>query len=244
MPIPRRLAGIDGCPAGWVAVVAAEDLSAWSIRVVGRLADLLSGDEAPDLVAVDMPIGLPGRTGAGGRGPETLLRPLLGARQSSVFSVPSRAAVYAADYPAACMAALATSDPPRKVSKQCFHLFPRIRELDALLRADSALAARVVESHPEGAFMRMNGERPLGEPKKVKSRPHGPGLALRRGLLRSAGLPPELVDAPPPRGAGADDLLDACACLVTARRLAEGTARSWPANPQVDAFGLPMAIWA
>jgi predicted RNase H-like nuclease len=46
------------------------------------------------VIAVDMPIGLPDFTARGGRGPETLVRPLLGERQSSVFSIPSRAAVY------------------------------------------------------------------------------------------------------------------------------------------------------
>jgi len=45
---------------------------------------------------------------------------------------------------AACAAALATSDPPRKVSKQCFHIFPRIREIDALLRAAPAWRDRIV----------------------------------------------------------------------------------------------------
>ncbi len=237
------LAGVDGCPAGWIAATLDLADGAVCVRVLPRLAELVASDPSL-IVAVDMPIGLPERVGPGGRGPEGALRPHLGQRQSSVFSVPSRAAVEAPDYAAACAAALATSDPPRKVSKQCFHLFPRIRELDALLRADPGLRERVFESHPEGAFMVMNRGRPLAEPKKVKSRPHDPGLAERRSLLRAAGLPDALVDARPPRGAGADDLLDACACLVTARRLHAGQARSFPAEPARDAHGLSIAIWA
>ena len=139
--------------------------------------------EAPSIVAVDIPIGLPERAGPGGRAAENAVRPLLGARQSSVFSVPSRAALAAADYGEACRIAFASSQPPRKVSKQLFMLAPKIREVDACLRDDAQAAARVFEVHPEVAFWRLNGERPLGEPKKVKGRCYDPGLALRRGLL-------------------------------------------------------------
>ena len=87
------------------------------VRVLPRFDDLFA-DAVPDIVAVDMPIGLPERVQGSGRGPEQLVRPLLGARQSSVFAIPARCAVEAADYAEACARALAASDPPRKVSKQ------------------------------------------------------------------------------------------------------------------------------
>src|SRR5512146_3010625 len=175
------LAGVDGCPAGWIAAFVRPEGDEVRITVVPRFADVVA--DARGIVAVEMPIGLPERTGAGGRAAENAVRPLLGARQSSVFSVPSRAAMYALDYAASCTAAIATSDPPRKVSKQLFNIAPKIREIDAVLRADAALACRVFEVHPELAFWRLNGERALDLPKKVKSRCHEPGLDLRRRLL-------------------------------------------------------------
>ena len=113
-----------------------------------------------------------------------------------------------------------------------------------MLRAEPALAARIYEVHPELAFWRLNGEQPLNEPKKVKSRPYAPGLALRRQLLRAAGLPAELIDAAPPKGAEADDLLDALACAAIAWRIHAGIARPFPDPPSRDTYGLPMAIWA
>ena len=67
-----------------------------------------------------MPIGLPARIGPGGRGPERAVRPLLGGRQSSVFPVPSREAIYAPTYRDACRVALLTSDPPRSVQVTTF----------------------------------------------------------------------------------------------------------------------------
>ncbi len=236
------IAGIDGCKAGWIAAVRpAGEVAATRIEIVADLAAFLA---RPDLAAaaIDMPIGLPERVAGGGRGPEQALRPLLGARQFSVFSIPSRAAVEAADYAAARAVALATSDPPRSVAKQAFCLFPKIRALDALLRADANLAARVFETHPEGAFAAMAGA-PLAHPKKVMSRPHGPGLAERAGLLAATGVPRALLDASPPRGAGADDVLDALACAFTADRILRGEAiRRGPGAR--DAHGLPIAIWS
>src|SRR5262249_19675904 len=112
------LAGVDGCRAGWIAAFVRPAGSEVGIRIVPRFADVLAAPELPALVTVDMPIGLPEHVGRGGRAAENAVRPLLGARQSSVFSVPTRAALAAEHYREACRIALATSDPPRKVSKQ------------------------------------------------------------------------------------------------------------------------------
>ncbi len=237
------LAGVDGCSTGWVAAFIRPDLGEVRIRLVPRFADVPAAPEAPAVIAVDMPIGLPERAGLGGRAAERAVRPLLGARQSSVFSVPSRAALAAEDYREACRIALATSEPPRKVSRQLFMLAPKIREVDACLRADVACAGRVYEVHPEVAFWQLNGERALEQPKKVKSRPYEPGLALRRGLLIAAGFPAAIVGGRPPRGAGPDDLIDALACAAIAQRIHAGRARPFPDPPERDALGLPMAIW-
>jgi len=240
----RWLAGLDGCPAGWMCAFVRLSGHEVRLRIVPRFADVLTAPEAPAIVAVDIPIGLPARVGYGGRAAENAVRPLLGARQSSVFSVPSRATLELADYRAACGVALATSDPPRSVSKQLFMLAPKIREVDACLRADAGAAARVFEVHPELAFWRLNGGRALDQPKKVKGRCYEPGLTLRRQLLLAAGFPPAAVQAVPPRGAGLDDLLDALACAAIARRIYSGVAQPFPDPPERDAFGLPMAIWA
>jgi len=239
------VAGVDGCRAGWIAVLMrADDPGAHRIVTAPTLAAIADAPEQPAVVAVDMPIGLPERTEGSGRLPEQLIRPLLGERQSSVFAIPSRRAVEALDYGEACAIASATSDPPRKVSRQGFAIFPKIREIDALLRARPELVPRVYEVHPELAFWALNGGRALDRPKKVKSVPYGPGLALRRGLLRKSRLLPDaLIDAPPPRGAAQDDLLDALAGLTVALDLARGGGQSFPDPPGRDAHGLPVAIW-
>lgn len=247
----KRIAGVDGCKAGWIAAIASADRgSAPVIRIVSRFADLLEGVDAPEIVAVDMPIGLPDRIEGRGRGPEEAIRSVLGTRSSSVFSIPSRAAVYAIDRPLAGMAdialahtetceiARATSEPSAGFSRQAFMILPKIREIDRLLREDESARARVREIHPELAFWTMNGERPLRFAKKSSE-----GAAERAGLLMANDLDRATVEAVPPKGAKRDDLLDALAALVVARHIAGGRGRPFPDPPRRDSHGLPIAIW-
>jgi predicted RNase H-like nuclease len=248
----RTIAGVDGCKGGWIAVIESD--GPMRSQVFARFADLHAALGPDAMVAVDMPIGLPDHC-HGGRGPEQLVRPLLGGRQSSVFSIPSRSAVYASTEEAAavdwygahracCAVARATSTPPRAVAIQGFGLFAKIRELDAFLRESPDRAGRIVESHPELAFWRLNGRRPLALPKKVKGAPFAPGLGERAALLEAEGIDVAAVEAAATglRGAARDDLLDACAMLSVARRLASGAVERLPADPPLDRHGLPIAI--
>jgi predicted RNase H-like nuclease len=226
--------GVDGCRGGWVAVRWGESPTHHLCR---SFKDVVAMDAM--VIAIDMPIGFPQGSG---RLAEREARARLGGRQSSVFSVPSRAAVMCRDYREACRANLAYSDPPHKVSKQIFHIFPKMREVDELITPE--LQSRVFEVHPELAFWAMNGEAPLSRPKKVKGKPDAQGLSQRQHLLEVAGFP---LRALPPasylaRDVGADDLLDACACAWSARRILMGRAIKLPADPPRDARGLRMEI--
>lgn len=239
----RWIAGLDGCRGAWAGVLL--DLDAperYRVARFASVADLLDGPEAPVVIGIDVPIGLPDRVGAGGRVADRAARHALGAGRASVFPIPSRAAVYAADYPAAKALARATSDPPFAPSIQCWNIFRYVREVDGLMRARGDLADRLHEVHPEIAFRRLNGDRPLGAPKKGPAR--ASGLAERAALLIAAGLPAALVMAARPRGIGPDDHLDALAALAVARDIAGGRAESLPDPPGRDAHGLPVAIWA
>jgi predicted RNase H-like nuclease len=248
------VAGADGCKAGWIAVIDAPPAS-MSVSIFRRFAGLVEALPADAVIAVDMPIGLPDFTAKGGRGPENLVRRVLGERQSSVFSIPSRAAVHAVDEPfttlerwyethrEASRVARATSDPPRGVSIQAFGIFPKIRELDQLLIDRPALRTRVIESHPEAAFWRLNGQVAMTLPKKLKSRINTSGMAERRALLARCGIAQAFLDQSTPRGAGEDDFLDAAAVMLVARRFADGEAVSFPDPPGRDGHGLPISIW-
>lgn len=234
-----RVHGVDGCPLGWAVVtIEAEGRlrpSAWLARHFGALL------QEPGTIAIDIPIGLPGAITGPGRPAEQAVRPVLGPRQSSVFSIPSRAAVFAETYQEACSLALETSAPPRKVSRQAFMIFPKIREVDRWL--DPSTEGRVFECHAEVAFWRLNGEAPMDTPKRVKDVPRREGLESRIALLCSKGFDRSFFESLP-EGIPLIDLVDAAAIALIARRCHYGEGRPFPDPPARDEKGLRIAIWA
>jgi predicted RNase H-like nuclease len=210
--------------------------------IAPSFAEIIRHPDEPAVIAVDIPIGLPGVAGAGGRACDGAARAFLGKRSMAVFAVPARAALEHSDYRQACAAALAHSDPPRQISRQMFNILPKVREVDALMTPE--MQSRVHECHPEAAFAAMNGGQPLAEPKKRKGRANQAGLDLRRALLIAEGFGERFLrDTRFPRArATEDDFLDACACAWTAARIFAGTAMRLPPDPPRDEKGLRMEI--
>jgi predicted RNase H-like nuclease len=110
-----------------------------------------------------------------------------------------------------------------------------MREVDELLRSRPRLKRIVHEAHPELAFTRMNGGKPVLSKKRQPE-----GFAERLSLLRKHGFKVKVERLP---GAARDDILDAIAVCRTAALIASGTAtRLGPARAR-DRYGLPMNIW-
>jgi predicted RNase H-like nuclease len=229
------VADVGGCRGGWLCVLR-EAKAPFRERalVVKSVQDVFLRPDAPAAIAIDIPAGLPGRISGAGRDCDTAARAVLGKRTATVFSVPARAALAGSDYRSGCAAALAHSDPPRQISLQMFHLFPKVREADDAMTP--ALQERICECHTEAAFWAMNNRVPLCEPKKVRGRRHLPGLEQRRALLLAHGFSAAL--------AGPGDFLDACACAWSAARFLKGDALRFPESPPLDPKGLRMEILA
>ena len=219
--------GADGCRTGWVVCRRDTDGSL-DIRVVKTLAEACEG---LSILAVDMPIGLIDEP-IPGRACEPEARALLPGKASSVFPTPCRPAL-------ACTTHAAANAASRRLGKglnqQTFHLFPKMREIDALMRGNAKLRRIVYEAHPELAFARMNGGKPVLSKKRQPD-----GFAERLRLLARHGLKWKPVTV---SGAARDDVLDAMAVCRTAMLIAERTAtRLGPARER-DRYGLPMNIW-
>ncbi len=238
----RVLVGVDGCRAGWISMALRPGDNRLQVRIFERFSDLIAEFGPAATIAVDMPIGLPDTIGGSGRGPEQAIRPYLGARRSSVFSIPARMAVEAETYREACDMAQKHSDPPKKISKQAFYLFGKIREIDQLLQADITLRDRLIECHPEFAFCRLNNMVAMATPKKIRGVVNPEGIAERINLLASHGIDRDVFVGGAPRGAAMDDLVDASVNLVMAGRHAKGLTVPFPASPARDRHGILIAI--
>jgi predicted RNase H-like nuclease len=231
------VAGVDGCKGGWIAVFRHAKTGRASPCFVSSLAEIIDAPEAPQWIAVDMPMGFLEAAEPGGRACERAARAILGpaGRASCVFSAPSRAALAAETYPEA----LTRNRDGAGVglSKQAFNLFPKMREVDALLRARPG--AGVFESHPEIAFARLAGA-PLRAAKKTKA-----GQRARLALLEKAGFRKihDWLGQFPRKAVAPDDMLDAAVVCLTALLRARNQAECLPAAPPKDRYGIEMAIW-
>lgn len=229
------ICGADGCRGGWVVVEENSGAGDISCRVVPTIRALVDGKCPPQVIVLDVPIGLPEK---GSRACDVEARLLLGpGRASSVFPAQIRPILQSISHAEASAARAAVEG--KRISVQAWAIIPKIREVDDLLRADSTIRSRVREIHPEVCFYFMAGRRPMQFSKKKKA-----GREERRDLLKV-----EFGDAVDnalanirPIGCAADDLLDAFAALWTARRIAKGKAVTIPLIPFRDRYGLTMEM--
>ena len=95
--------------------------------------DVLSHSAAPSVIAVDIPIGFPERITGAGRECDCSVRKLLGKRASSVFAPPARAVLAVRIIAVLAPQRSPHRTRPRQISKQMFHLFAKIREVDGAI---------------------------------------------------------------------------------------------------------------
>jgi len=225
-----RVAGVDGCRGGWIVVEAALNLNAATWKIAPNWNGI---GAVAQIVAVDMPIGI---SSNGVRQCEVEARAALSPCGSRVFKTLPRGALHFAQTEWTVANQWSKAQGFGGISKQIWNIRPRILEIDDVLTA--ADQDRVFEAHPELAFARLNGGKPLA------SKHLAEGRSLRTRLLRAAGF--GMIDnwLGNLRGSGAkaDDLLDACALVLTARHIARGTGRCLPAGIERDARGLGMSI--
>jgi len=233
------LAGVDGCKAGWVAVLKNMETGAVQPpRVLRSFSELLVCPENPQVIMVDIPIGLLAEAVTGGRACDRECRALLPGKKSSVFPAPVRACLVASDFKEAVLANRASSLAGIGISLAAFGIVPKIREVDECMTP--AMQNRVFEAHPELSFAEMNKGIPMSG-KKSKA----PGKTARRKILMEHGFSniPDRLNGYLRREVSEDDILDACAMLWTAERKFCGQAVSMPESPLKDAKGLRMEIW-
>src|SRR5690349_10382606 len=144
----RVVIGVDGCRAGWCAVVLRNN-GRYECLLFENISSLWAAYKIhdPDLILIDIPIGLPENSN---RACDLEGRRMLRARASSIFIVPTRPAIYADAYAQGTQ--INQQLTGKMFSRQVWGIAPKIREVDALLHMDAFARAAFKETHPELIF--------------------------------------------------------------------------------------------
>jgi predicted RNase H-like nuclease len=237
--VDRFYVGVDGCRAGWIAVLLTERPS-HCVHLFPDILDLWNKCREAALILIDIPIGLPDEDIPNPRTCDVAARRLLGpARQSSVFPAPSRPAIYAKSYESGSRANERATG--KRLSKQAWGIVPKIRQVEELLLGDGSAQAKIKEVHPEVCFWSLAGGKPMHYSKKSES-----GFVERLQVLASVypnarKLVDQALSGFRRRDVVRDDVLDALAAALTAS-LSRRSLSTIPANPNFDSKGLPMQM--
>lgn len=216
--------GIDAFPRGWVAAYLHGDGSQQFdyAPTVERLLDV-----PHSRAMIDIPIGLPAR---GYRACDIEAVSRVGSR---VF-LGARWAVWAFESYRDANAHY-WSDNDKGISKQLWCIRDNLQQINYLMTPK--LQLRLLETHPELVFLRLNHDRKL-DPKSSIS-----GRAQRVALLQENGF--SQIDRWLNQRYGThikkDDLIDACACALAARDSKERLQNH--GSPSTDERGIRMEIW-
>ncbi|AKB18374.1 MULTISPECIES: DUF429 domain-containing protein [unclassified Methanosarcina] len=238
--------GVDGCRAGWVAVLLEgenESECSWKVELFPEfscLVDFLKNNyiQAEPFILIDIPIGL--KTGGSGERLSDLgARRVLKARKSSIFPVPCREAIYAETYKEACEVNERLTG--KRISKQTWHIVPKIRDVDSFLVENENFREKIREVGPEICFQAFTGF-PMKYPKKKAE-----GFLERREALGNfCPFADEVIEYALAKyrrkDLAKDDILDALAAALTAKM---GNIYGFvyvPHEPETDSKGLKIQM--
>ncbi|HZT64514.1 MAG TPA: DUF429 domain-containing protein [Acidimicrobiales bacterium] len=224
------IAGVEPCPGGWLVVSAKLQgitMSPEQPQVIRTFTDLLDYRPPFAVLGLHLPIGLPSDATPGGRSCDRQARKILGwPRSTAVSSPPSRRDLKAWE---------SGDSSVHGLSAITRALLPRIAE--AYKDIGSYHQRTIYEVHPELGFYELNGDQPLLYSKRTSA-----GKQERMDLLRARMPGVERVLTAKLRGARLEHLVDGCADLWTARKIAAKAITRLPENPEWDSEGLRMEL--
>jgi predicted RNase H-like nuclease len=230
------VAGVDGCRGRWLTVAQDTTSNRIAASIHETPQEVLTAFPKANVIAVDVPIGLPER---GQRDCDHAARQLLGPRRSSVFPAPIRPTLLAETREDANRIGKETDG--RGVGCQSWGIYPYVRAWDDAIRGSESARGQIREVHPEICFWAINQYTPLLTVKRIPE-----GLTERHDLLVTQFGKRSIAEALEDLGNNRfamDDFFDALAALWIARRVAARQAVPIPADLPIDRFGLPMVIW-
>lgn len=209
----RHWVGVDACRGGWI-LAELSHTQPLQLHFDPSLAKLLSRIPEQQDVLIDMILYRPDDPSP--RQFDRQAKAYLGQWHSRVFPAPPQESLKADSYTHACV--LSEQLTGKKISIQCYNLFPKMREAHALKQLSrkkhKSSAHHLIEYHPEIAFMHLHRNQPLAPSKKTPE-----GRALRRQCLEEFfGCLPAAPSHPSRQKPWVeDDLLDALALAAAAQ---------------------------
>lgn len=204
-----EVAGVDGCPAGWLMVKYTS--GTFYHQIHHNFEELVSANPNLTRILIDIPVGLasPGY-------PRTIdqkLREQLPERSSTVFNTPVRAAIYASQFDEARQ--INKQMTGKSLSIQSLNLMDKIKQVDQYLISAPKNEAKIYESHPELCFKSLHNDRTSLSKKSTKE-------GLRDRLLVLANYEPSIkylyqniLASTLRKHVRRDDIVDAfCLCLI------------------------------
>jgi predicted RNase H-like nuclease len=213
-----KLIGVDGAKRGWVAVV-------WQPPEPPEVASFTSiqgihqAYPQAQVIAVDIPIGLPRGLDDFPRLADREAKRFLGRHHRSVAYIPPREVL---EEPTIETARNRAHDLGFKVQRQAYGLREKALEVANFIGRLST-PHPIREVHPEVSFRALAGEKDLRHRKNTWN-----GFVERHRLLAEQGLDVllEPFAGPATVHVDVDDVLDAAVAAWSARRIAEGAAEA------------------
>jgi predicted RNase H-like nuclease len=229
----RLLAGVVPVPGGWLAASAklqGVTMAPEPPQVFSAFIDVLDYKPAYQVIALFAPVGLLEVPVAKGRTCERAARALLGRpRAGAIASAPVRAVLSCSTYEAGAAA------NGGRLSALTWRQVKKIAEVDKVIAP--YWQRTVFEVHPELSFFQLGEDRAVRFPKHTQA-----GMAERRDLLAARVPGVERVIDASLAGVTRPQLLDAAACLWTARRILSRAISRLPEDPEWDSAGLRMEL--
>ena len=214
--------GIDGCKAGWIIAKTLENESI-SFQIIKNLNDLKRINVSH--IGIDIPLQL---SHTGKRFAEIEARSLLKNRACTIFTPPTLNALRAKNYMDACEVNF--KECGKRISKQSWNLFPKIKEAQEFLENKSINKLRVFEVHPELSFMAMNDMSLVQASKKTDI-----GREIRIKLIQKF-FPKFSFESVrneyKKNQALDDDILDSVSVLWSTQRIVDNIANFVPKDPK------------
>jgi len=227
--------GIDGCKGKWVAVYITEDH--FEVEKFETISDICRRYSDADSMIIDIPIGLvESKTDIR---PDQLVKKQLGKKASSIFEVPCRQAVYANDKPSAREQNIAILG--KSLSEQTLGITKGIKQVDEFLQDHPMWKNKLLESHPEFCFSKLNDNHPILE-HKTTAEGQKKRLEVLEKYYTEANQVVAKFLADVPYRKKTDDVIDALCLAVIGKIVFEKGLKTIPEEPMMDARGILMQM--